>query len=79
MITTDQILKSAIDWLKDNQCVDATPDTTARELDLDSLDVVEMVLHVEETFQLEIKESLEMKPDDTLRDWAERAAKELNR
>ena len=78
MITTDQLLTAALEWINENAALDAEPDDTARSLELDNLDIAEMQIALEAELDVKIPD-VELRPEHTLRQWAASVAKEINK
>ena len=74
-----ELLSAVLEWIHDVISQGATVNDTTRTLGLDSLDHVEIAMHVEETLQRDIPDEwLEpLTADSTIKEWADEVAKHL--
>jgi acyl carrier protein len=75
--TTSQILTPALEWLRDHAATEADPEATLKSLDLDSLDMTECAMAIEEKLGITIHEEDldDLEPTVTLYQWAEAVSK----
>jgi acyl carrier protein len=78
-LSSASLLAAVLEWMHDDYHSNATESDTTKTLGLDSLDHVEIAMHVEETLQQDIPEEwLErLTADSTLKEWADEVAKHL--
>lgn len=79
--TTDQILEAAIEFLRDDCNYKPSgnfEDATNDSLGVDSLDLIECVIHIEDKLGIEITdEAMDFRNDHTLRQCAEQIERHL--
>ena len=76
-LSCTELLAAILEWIQANHSESATENDTTETLGLDSLDHVEIAMHVEEKISRDIPEEwLErLTAKSTLKEWAEEVAK----
>ena len=73
-----KILAAGLQWLRDAGMTHATAHSTMQTLGLDSLDMMELLMGVEDGCDIDITDAaLELNDNATMQQWAEAASKNL--